>query len=114
VLKLERRVSHDGMVSVGGNAYSVPDTARRRVLDVHCLIDEVQIFEDGVLIARHALLAGRGKSCIDPGHRKAFQRSRIVIDDNAVVVHGAGDVVPRLVFHRLRRRNLGQPRPPLA
>jgi hypothetical protein len=95
VLKLERRVSHDGMISVGGNAYSVPDTARRRVLDVHCLVDEVQIFEDGVLIARHALLPGRGQSCIDPTHRKAFQRSRIVIGDNAVVVHGAGDVVAR-------------------
>ena len=26
VLKLERRVSHEGMVSVGGNLYSVPDT----------------------------------------------------------------------------------------
>jgi hypothetical protein len=25
VLKLERRVSHEGMVSVGGNLYSVPD-----------------------------------------------------------------------------------------
>jgi hypothetical protein len=34
------------MISIGGNGYSVPDTARRRVLDVHCLIDEVQIFED--------------------------------------------------------------------
>ena len=95
VLKLERRVSHDGMISVGGNAYSVPDTARRRVLDVHCLIDEVQIFEDGVLIARHALLPGRGQSCIDPAHRKALQRSRIVIDDSTVVVRGAGDVVAR-------------------
>ncbi len=33
VLKLERRVSHEGMVSVGGNLYSVPDAhpeARRR------------------------------------------------------------------------------------
>ena len=71
----------------------MPDTARRRVLDVHCLIDEVQIFEDGVLIARHALLPGRGQSCIDPAHRKALQRSRIVIDDSAVVVRG--DVVAR-------------------
>ena len=30
VLKLERRVSHEGMVSVGGNLYSVPDATRRR------------------------------------------------------------------------------------
>ena len=35
VLKLERRVSHEGMVSVGGNLSSVPDTTRRRILDVH-------------------------------------------------------------------------------
>ena len=35
VLKLERRLSHEGMVSIGGNLYSVPDTTRRRVLDVH-------------------------------------------------------------------------------
>ena len=33
VLRLERRVSHEGMVSVGGNYYSVPDTTRRRVLE---------------------------------------------------------------------------------
>ena len=31
VLKLERRVSHEGMVSVGGNLYSVPDATRKRV-----------------------------------------------------------------------------------
>ena len=37
-LKLERRVSHEGMVSVGGNLYSVPDVTRRaRVLEVHTL-----------------------------------------------------------------------------
>jgi hypothetical protein len=33
VLRLERRVSHEGTVSVGGNFYSVPDTTRKRVLD---------------------------------------------------------------------------------
>ena len=31
VLKLERRVSHDGFVAVGGNYYSVPDRTRRVV-----------------------------------------------------------------------------------
>ena len=96
VLKLERRVSHDGMISVGGNAYSVPDTARRRVLDVHCLIDEVQIFEDGVLIARHTLLPGRGQSCIRPGTPQARCSGRgSSVDDSTVVVRGAGDMVAR-------------------
>ena len=29
LLKLERRVSNDGVVSIGGNYYSVPDRTRR-------------------------------------------------------------------------------------
>jgi hypothetical protein len=73
---------------------------------VHCLIDEVQIFEDGVPIARHALLPGRGQSCIDPTHRKPLRRSRIVIADSAVVARGAGDVVARRsleFYHALGR-----------
>jgi hypothetical protein len=48
-----------------------------------------------VLIARHALLPGRGQSCIDPTHRKPLQRSRIVTDEHTAVVRGAGDVVAR-------------------
>jgi transposase len=59
VLKLERRVSHEGMVSIGGNLYSVPDTTRRRVVDVHVFADEIRIFEAGVLIASHTPLEGR-------------------------------------------------------
>ena len=34
VLKLDRRISCEGMVSVGGNYYSVPDATRRRVVDI--------------------------------------------------------------------------------
>src|SRR6202034_4436898 len=59
VLRLERRASHEGMVSVGGNLYSVPDTTRRRVFDVHVLADEIRIFEDEALVATHAALEGR-------------------------------------------------------
>jgi hypothetical protein len=46
VLRLERRASHEGMVSVGGNLYCVPDTRRRRIFDVHVLADEIRIFEE--------------------------------------------------------------------
>jgi transposase len=95
VLKLERRVSHEGMVSVGGNSYSVPDTARRRVLEVHCLVDAIQIFEAGVMIANHAPLPGRGQACIDPAHRKAAHRTRRAAEDTQVVIRGAGDLVAR-------------------
>ena len=43
MLKLERRLSHEGIVSVSGNLYGVPDTTRRRVLDVHVFADEIRI-----------------------------------------------------------------------
>jgi len=51
LLKLERRVSHEGMVSVGGNLYGVPDATRKRIVEVHTLAKEVQIFAAGSLIA---------------------------------------------------------------
>jgi transposase len=76
VLRLERRVSHEGMVCVGGNLYSVPDTARRRVLDVHVLAGRIRIFEDGALIACHAPLEGRGERRLDPSHRKMLSLPR--------------------------------------
>jgi hypothetical protein len=44
------------MVSVGGNLYSVPDTTRRRIFDVHVLANEIRIFEDGALVAIQAPL----------------------------------------------------------
>ena len=34
ILSVERRVTKDGMIAVGGNFYSVPDTTRRRTLEV--------------------------------------------------------------------------------
>src|SRR4051794_41925593 len=47
------------MVSVAGNLYSVPDTTRRRILEVHVLADEIRLFEAGTLVACHAPLDGR-------------------------------------------------------
>jgi transposase len=70
VLTLERRVSHDGMISFGGNLYSVPDSTRKRVLDIQCHPQELRIYETGVEIARHRLLEGRNQRSLDPRHRK--------------------------------------------
>jgi transposase len=69
VLGLERRVSHEGMVSVGGNLYSVPDGTRRRSVEVQVTAAEVHILEDGRLIASHPVLEGRGRRRIAEGHR---------------------------------------------
>ena len=70
VLSLKRRVSHDGMVSIDGNLYSVPDTTRRRVVEVQALADEVRIYEGSRLLAAHPVLEGRGQSRLAPGHRR--------------------------------------------
>src|ERR1700735_4611966 len=96
VLRLERRASHEGMVSVGGNLYSVPDTTRRRVFDVHVLADAIRIFEDGALVATHAPLEGRGEKRLDPAHRKLarFCRRRPT-DPEPVILTRAGDRVVR-------------------
>jgi len=74
LIRLERRVSCEGMVSVGGNYYSVPDRTRRRVLEVHSLAREVRIYEDARLLAVHPVLEGRRQSSILPGHRQSRSR----------------------------------------
>ena len=70
VLTVERRISREGMVAVAGNYYSVPDTARRRVVEVQHHTHEVKIFEEGQLIARHPVIEGKNRKRIEPGHRK--------------------------------------------
>ena len=66
VLTVERRVSHEGMVSVGGNLRSVPDATRKRVVEVQSHPEEVRIFEDGRLVASHPVLEGRNQRRVDP------------------------------------------------
>jgi hypothetical protein len=83
------------MISVGGTTYSVPDTTRRRVLEVHSLIDEIRIFEAGVLIATHAPLPGRRQVSIDPAHRRPRQRSHAQPGQETIVLGRAGDLVAR-------------------
>ncbi|MET3408869.1 IS21 family transposase [Methylobacterium sp. 1030] len=69
LLKLERRVSHDGLVSIGGNYYSVPDRTRR-VVEVHQLPDTIRILDGGRLVASHSILEGRRQYRVDPEHRQ--------------------------------------------
>jgi transposase len=110
VLKLERRVSHEGMVSVGGNLYSVPDATRKRVVEVHTLANEVRIFEDGALIATHPVLEGRHQRRVATGHRKMpriTDRGR----DTPPFILRTGDVVaarPLDFYQAVGRRLAGQ------
>lgn len=106
VLRLERRISHDGMVSVGGNFYSVPDATRSRKVEVHTLAGEVRIFEDGTLIAAHPVLEGRHQRRIAPDHRKLGARAR----HRAVATGSAGEMVTSrsLEFYEAVGRRLAQ------
>jgi hypothetical protein len=109
VLRLERHASHEGMVSVGGNLYSVPDTTRPRVLDVHVFADAIRIFEDGKLIAAHAPLEGRGQKRLDPAHRKMSSHvpRRRPPDASPPLVLRAGDhAARRLLAFYVWRDNL--------
>lgn len=94
VLKLERRVSHDGMVSVGGNYYSVPDRTRR-VVEIQQLPDRIRILDMGEVIAEHAVLEGRKQSRIDPAHRMGNNAARQRIQNQDVIAVGRiGERVP--------------------
>jgi hypothetical protein len=87
--------SHEGMVSVGGNLYSVPDATRKRIVEVHTLANEVQIFEDGTLIATHPVLEGRRQRRIEPGHRKVPRFTDRRRDQPVMIVRTGDTVTPR-------------------
>jgi hypothetical protein len=70
VLKLERRISRDGMISVDGNHYSVPDTTTHRVVDVQVTARKIMIMEAEQLVAVHPVLEGRGGRRVASGHRR--------------------------------------------
>jgi transposase len=94
VLRLERRISREGMVSVGGNFYSVPDATRRRTVEVHTLAEEIRIFEDGALIAAHPVLEGRHQRRVAPGHRTPGAEARRRANNRGAVLGRTGDMVP--------------------
>jgi len=93
VLRLERRITKDGMVSVDGNLYSVPDTTRRRPVEVHSTADEVRILEDGRVVAVHPVMDGRGQRRITAGHRSAPPPPNSQTPRNGPSQGRSGDIV---------------------
>jgi transposase len=93
---MRRRVSNDGMISVNGNFYSVPD-GTPRVVEAHMLTDVLDIFGPGGLVARHPLLPGRNQRSLDKTHRRRaalIALPRPIQGD--IVIGRAGDhVMPR-------------------
>jgi transposase len=95
VLRTERRVSHEGMVSVGGNLYSVPDGTVKRVLDVETTADCVRIHDGRRLVAVHALLHGRRQRSLLPGHRQPRRSNTVAEVDKPLLVQPPGHSVAR-------------------
>jgi transposase len=101
LLKLERRVSHDGLVSIGGNYYSVPDRTRR-IVEVHQLPDQIRILDQGRLVAVHPVLEGRRQSRVHPDHRQGLPAKASRSSSEAIGVGRPGDQVARrsLAFYQ--------------
>jgi transposase len=104
VLTIERRVSREGMVSVGGNLDSVPDTTRKRVLDVQSHPKEIRIFEDGALIAVHPVLDGKNRRRVDPTHRKV---SPVPVPEASAAPSGGIGCRPLSFYDAVARRLAG-------
>jgi len=98
-VQLERRITRDGVVSVGHNFYSVPDGTRQRAVEVHALLDEVQIFEDSRLIAVHPWQEGTLQRRVAQGHRR-FPAPRtdsaagLTRRNAGPILHAPGHAVP--------------------
>jgi hypothetical protein len=60
----------DGFISYNGNSYSVPDGVDGREIEVRASLDEVALYRDGKLIARHPHLIGKGERHLAPEHRR--------------------------------------------
>ena len=109
LLKLERRVSHDGLVSIGGNYYSVPDRTRR-IVEVQQLPDVIRILDQGHIIAVHPVLEGRRRTRVAPEHRQAFNRSGSRPGAPEALIGRVGDHIPRrsLEFYQAIGNRLAQ------
>ncbi len=95
-LRMERRITRNGMVSVDGNLYGVPDGTRRRAVEVHLLADEVRIFEQNRLVAIHPVLEGSGQRRVAGGHRPPVSST----------IPGGGAVLPLRLSETFARRPL--------
>ena len=95
VLSMERRVTRDGMVSVDGNLYSVPDGASTRCIQVERTATELRILDGQSLLAVHPLQLGKNQRQVIEGHRS--KRQSMTVNPIATDVKGAlereGDTV---------------------
>jgi transposase len=99
VLQLERRITNDGCISVGGNLYSVPNGTRKRPVEVELTAHQVRILEGGAVVAVHGLLTGRNERSVLTGHRTRLKPERTGKAYAASFISLTGHQVARRELH---------------
>src|SRR5438046_10763260 len=90
---MDRRVSHDGFVAIGGNYCAVPDRTRR-VVEVQQLPDLIRILDLGNIVAEHPVLEGRKQYSIDRSNRTGGSAKRRTRMATGFIIGRIGDNVP--------------------
>jgi transposase len=95
VLCMERRVTRDGMVSVDGNLYSIPDGKRLKQVQVERTATELRILDGTQVIAIHPLLLGRGQRQLIKGHRRRDKQHAVPAAHKPACVEMDGGEISR-------------------
>lgn len=104
------RVSHDGLVWISGNYYSIPDHTRRSV-EVQQLPDVIPFSIKRNRCRPSRSREGRRRTRVAPEHRQAVNRSRSRPGLSEALVDRAGDHTPR---RSLRVTEVSQAPPPIG
>jgi hypothetical protein len=90
----------------------VPDSTRRRAVEVHLLADELRIFEENRLVASHPVLEGSGQRRVAGGHRRPRPAAGSAAPrDDAVLPARPGETVacrPLAFYAAVARRLAGE------
>ena len=94
IICVGRKLSLDGFISYNGNSYSVPEGIDGKEIEVRASLEEVALYREGKLIARHPLLVGKGMRHLAPEHRrnirlhlKRHEESTIAANEFVTVEH---------------------------
>jgi len=97
VLTMERRVTRDGMVSVDGNLYSVPDGINTRQIQVERTATELRILDGLTLLAVHPLQLGKHQRQVIKGHRRktSIVNAQVTTASTGAFQGRTGDIIER-------------------
>lgn len=72
VLSMGLRTTKDGMVSVNGNLYPVPNGTGRKPVQIERTATEFRILDGQLLLAVHPVLLGKNQRQVIDGHRRTI------------------------------------------